>query len=97
MPYAPQMVDLLGIERRANKENPEYQNLKNGIMPKENVRYQILCGTFRHKEKGEQTDEISKMYNKSKYKFFLDAPFEISSMCCKVMKKQPIKEYAKKE
>lgn len=96
LPYAPQMADLLGIERRSNKENPEYQNLKNGIMPKENVRYQILCGTFKHKEKGETTDEISKMYNKSKYKFFLDAPFEISSMCCKVMKKQPIKEYAKK-
>ena len=44
MPYAPQMADLLGIERRANKENPEYTDLKNGIMPKENVRYQILCG-----------------------------------------------------
>ena len=73
LPYAPQMADLLGIERRSNKENPEYQNLKNGIMPKENVRYQILCGTFKHKEKGETTDEISKMYNKSKYKFFLDA------------------------
>ena len=50
LPYAPQMADLLGIERRSNKENPEYQNLKNGIMPKENVRYQILCGTFKHKD-----------------------------------------------
>lgn len=96
LPYAPQMADLLGVERRIDKENPTYQNLKIGIMPSEPVRYQILCGTFKHKEKGVQTDEISKMYNKSRYKFFLDAPFEISSMCCKVMKKQPVKEYAKK-
>lgn len=96
LPYAPQMADLLGVERRIDKENQTYQNLKIGIMPSEPVRYQILCGTFKHKEKGVQTDEISKMYNKSRYKFFLDAPFEISSMCCKVMKKQPIKEYAKK-
>ncbi len=96
IPYAPQMADLLGVERRIDKENPEYQNLKNGIVPSEPVRYQILCGTFKHKEKGVQTDEISKMYNKSRYKFFLDAHFNISSVCCKIMKKQPIKEYAKK-
>lgn len=36
------------------------------------------------------------MYDRSRYKFFLDAPFEISSMCCKVMKKGPIHSYAKK-
>ena len=31
-----------------------------------------------------------------KYKFFLDAPFEISNRCCGVMKKQPSKKYNKK-
>ena len=96
LPYSFAMADMLGIERRIDKKNQAYQNLKKGIIPREPTRYQILCGTFKHKEKGVQTDEISKMYNKSRYKFFLDAPFEISSMCCKVMKKQPIKEYAKK-
>jgi 3'-phosphoadenosine 5'-phosphosulfate sulfotransferase (PAPS reductase)/FAD synthetase len=30
-----------------------------------------------------------------KYKFFLESPFEISSKCCDVMKKKPIKQYAK--
>ena len=31
-----------------------------------------------------------------KYKFFLDSPFEISDRCCRVMKKAPVHEYAKK-
>lgn len=31
-----------------------------------------------------------------RYKFFLDAPFEISSNCCSVMKKAPMHSYAKK-
>ena len=31
-----------------------------------------------------------------RYQFFLDAPFEIGQMCCKVMKKQPMHEYARK-
>lgn len=39
-------------------------------------------------EKGVETGEISQMYDRSRYKFFLDAPFEISLMCCNVMKKK---------
>lgn len=35
-------------------------------------------------------------FNCERYKFFLDAPFEISSNCCSVMKKRPIHNYAKK-
>ena len=35
------------------------------------------------------------MYDRSRYKFFLNADFEISSMCCKVMKKQPAHKYGK--
>ena len=55
-----------------------------------------MCGTLKHKENGVETGEFSQMYDRSRYKFFLDAPFEISSMCCKVMKKGPIHSYAKK-
>lgn len=36
------------------------------------------------------------MYSCERYQFFLDAPFEISSRCCDVMKKSPVKAYAKK-
>lgn len=31
-----------------------------------------------------------------RYKFFLDAPFEISNVCCRVMKKNPAHDYIKK-
>ena len=35
-------------------------------------------------------------YNLEKYKFLLDAPFEISNKCCNVMKKAPAKAYSKR-
>lgn len=35
-------------------------------------------------------------YNHVKWKFLLDAPFQISSFCCDVMKKKPAKQYGKK-
>ena len=60
-----------------------------------NARIQILNGTFEHKEKGVPTGEISNRYNKSRYLFMLDSPFEISDRCCSIMKKGPAKAYAK--
>ena len=85
----------MGVDRRADKNNVQYQQIKTGNIPKEPARYQILLGTYKHKEKGVETDEFSKMYDRSKYKFFLDAPFNISSVCCNVMKKQPFHTYQK--
>ncbi len=35
------------------------------------------------------------MFSCERYQFFLDAPFEISNKCCNVMKKEPMKRYAK--
>lgn len=35
------------------------------------------------------------MYSCERYQFFLDAPFEIGQNCCNVMKKNPVKRYAK--
>lgn len=35
------------------------------------------------------------MFSQEKYKFFLEAPFEISNRCCNVMKKEPFHRYAK--
>ena len=122
------MADLLGIDRRTDKGNPNYQAIKMGNIPseiaerehiksfingdkhiynyecdrvfgtygKQPARLKKLLGTLEHKEKGVLTGESSSMYDRSRYKFFLDAPFEISSMCCKVMKKQPVHSYARK-
>ena len=92
-------ADLLGIERRDRGSKPQYQNLMMGIIPDgiENmpIRVQQLFGRVQHNEKGKLTDEYSKRYDKQKYQFFLDAPFEIANHCCKVMKKAPISLYAK--
>lgn len=35
------------------------------------------------------------LYSQKRWKFFLEAPFEISNQCCSVMKKSPIKKYEK--
>lgn len=35
------------------------------------------------------------MFNCSKWKFMLDAPFEVSNECCRIMKKNPSKKYEK--
>ena len=95
MPHSPFMADLLGIDRRTDKENPNYQAIKMGNIPKEPARLKKLLGTLEHKEKGVLTGESSSMYDRSRYKFFLDAPFNISSMCCNVMKKQPTHTYSR--
>ena len=59
------------------------------------TRTQIINGEFIHKEKGVVTNETSKRYDYSKYKFLLEAPFDISSQCCAYMKKEPSKRYHK--
>ncbi len=93
------MADLVGIDHRDDKENMLYQSLIRGEIPsteiKTPVRYLILQGKYPHKENGVETSEYSKMYNKERYKFFLEAPFEISDRCCSVMKKAPMHNYAK--
>lgn len=90
VPYSFHMADLLGIDRRTNKENPEYQNLKMGVIPNETTRYQQVMGTYPGR------DGKASSYNLTKYKFFLDAPFEISAKCCDVMKKSPVHSYGRK-
>lgn len=39
---------------------------------------------------------IKSQFDISSYKFLIDAPFEISDKCCKVMKKNPARNYEKK-
>ena len=95
MPYCNYMADMFGIDRRINKENENFQTIKMGNIPKEPARLKKLLGTLEHKEKGVLTGESSSMYDRSRYKFFLDAPFNISSMCCNVMKKQPTHIYSR--
>lgn len=61
-----------------------------GIIPNETARYQQIVGTYPGK------DGKPSAYNFTKYKFFLDAPFEISASCCNAMKKSPFHSFSKK-
>ena len=66
-----------------------------------NCRLAMLLGVYEKdwgkKKAGiiERKHEISTMFSQEKYKFFLEAPFEISNQCCNVMKKDPVHRYAK--
>ena len=72
-----------------------------GELPKGNCYTAMLTGTYEKDFKKKRDGEIEKqtfdksMFNQEKYKFFLDAPFEISHMCCGEMKKKPVHKYAK--
>lgn len=89
--YAWGIADLLGIDRRGEaKESPEYLSLKRGIIPSETSRYQQVVGTYKNKD-----GSVSK-YCMPRYKFFLEAPFNLSASCCRIMKKSPVHSYGRK-
>ena len=79
------MADLNGIDRRENKKNPIYLELKMGNIP--NYRLKRMRGELKDK------DGKKSKFNHERYAFFLDAPFEISDRCCNVMKKNPVHAY----
>ena len=87
---ASQFADLLGVDRRKDKNNKAWLQIKTGNIPSCPIRVQQLLGIAEGKD-GEDTT----LFDKSKYIFMLDAPFEISNRCCGVMKKAPIKQYNK--
>ena len=91
VPYACYMADLLGIDRRINKQNEQYKSLRMGVIPS-GSEYRL------RRLNGELTDSKGNysQFNQEKYKFFLDAPFEISDLCCDIMKKKPAHDYEKK-
>lgn len=55
-------------------------------------RIERITGTGHYAPK----DGKKSRYDVSHYKYLLDAPFNISEQCCKIMKKQPSMKYEKK-
>lgn len=49
-----------------------------------------------HAESGRRQQGERSTFSQEKYKFMLEAPFEISNKCCNVMKKSPAHEYNNK-
>lgn len=105
VPSAFGIADLMGIH---NRSDSRFLEMKKGNIPKElldeifgintdaPMKAKALYGTVIHKEKGVITNEISKRFDFSRWKFLINAPFQISNKCCDVMKKAPIKKYANK-
>lgn len=58
------------------------------------VRVKILFGQMT---KGNIPNGERSRFSCDRYKFLLDAPFDISSKCCNVMKKTPAYSYVKKQ
>ena len=96
IPYAYRVADLVGMDRRRNKDDEQYKNLKTGNIPNITSRTKMLLGVYPHRENGVETEEYSNMYDRSKYLFMLEAKFDIGSQCCLLMKKEPVHAYFKK-
>lgn len=61
---------------------------------KPNTKSGVYCLKKFNGERIEPDGKKSR-YNLEKWKFLLDAPFDISENCCNVMKKNPAKKYSK--
>ena len=63
-----------------------------------NQRLAIMLGmlTKDQKIKANIPEKDRSQFSMEKYKFFLDAPFEISNKCCNYLKKNPSHDYHKK-
>lgn len=71
VPYACYMADLLGIDRRIDKQNEQYKSLQMGVIPS-GSEYRL------RRLNGELTDSKGNysQFNQEKYKFFLEAPLK---------------------
>ena len=62
-----------------------------------NIPSELLKAPVKVKQLfGVKCDNFGSMYDRSRYLFMLEAPFDVSNKCCMVMKKQPAHKYAKK-
>lgn len=62
-----------------------------------NQRLAIMLGMLTKNQtiKANIPKQDRSAFSQEKYKFFLEAPFEISNICCRVMKKEPAHRYSK--
>ena len=89
-------TSTVNYEELANILNDRMVNRKGG----QNLRLARLMGMYSKDTKHPIQANIPKgdrsNFSQEKYKFLLDAPFEVSHKCCDVMKKKPVHEYTKK-
>ena len=78
-----QVIDEYGYPFISKEVADTVKGAKKG----QRTRIEKLMGTNKMK------DGTLSHFNKVKWRFLLDAPFEIDSYCCDIMKKQPTKRY----
>ncbi len=76
------------ISKEVSKRVSEYPNAEKKGKLTNSLAFQEFNG-IRKSSTGKSS------YNKKKYKFLLDADFQISHKCCDIMKKKPAKKYEK--
>ena len=87
------IANIENSEELANILNERMVNRKGGA----NQRLAIMLGmlTKDQRIKANIPNRDRSMFAQEKWKFFLEAPFDISNRCCNVMKKEPAHRYAK--
>lgn len=70
--------------------NTLYYAKKNITDGKDTIRVKALNNAYDMKNGGKS------FFNCAKWKFIIDAPFDVSDHCCAVMKKKPLNEYSKR-
>lgn len=95
-----EMIVRGGISTSQTNEHKTFSDGETKGLYTLNARTAMLIGKYQvdwdKKKKGliPSNEQDRSQFSQERYKFLLNAPFEISSECCKVMKKKPIKEYA---
>lgn len=76
-----------------NLTNEQKNELKEALKT-ESIPAEIMQAPVRVKQLlGVKCKNFGKMYDKSRYLFMADAPFDVSNKCCYVMKKYPLYKY----
>ena len=87
------ITSIANSEELANILNKRMVNKEGG----NNQRLAIMLGMLTKDQqiKANIPDKDRSQFSQEKWKFFLEAPFEISNKCCNVMKKEPAHRYTK--
>lgn len=86
----------VSLEELANILNERMLQKSGGQNQRLAIMLGILTRDPKHPIKANIPNKDRSKFSMQKYSFLLDAPFLISNICCRVMKKNPVHDYTKK-
>jgi len=89
------ITSTVNYEELANILNDRMVNREGGQNQRLAIMLGMLTNDTKHPIRANIPETDRSMFSQEKYKFLLDAPFEISQKCCGVMKKSPAHTYAR--